>query len=127
MKDKNKFNILIVDDELDLLESLCMLLELENYNIMQSNSGHDALLQVQKNPNFIDLVLSDIRMANGTGDELLRNIKKLNLTKPEVILMTGHSLFTKEEALKEGAYDFLAKPIDFVNLIKLIEKVRLKG
>jgi two-component system response regulator HydG len=126
MKNKNQFNILIVDDEVVLQQVLVMILELEDYVVHSSNSGNNAIKMIKDDSLNIDLVLSDIRMPDGSGTELLKQIKEYNPASPAVILITGDSEFTSEEAIKEGAAYLLTKPINFDTLIAEVELVRAR-
>ena len=115
--------ILIVDDEDTLREIVSMQIEEDGYNVLQAKGGHEAFKLVQKAQ--IDLVISDMRMPDGDGEELLRSINTLKENKPAFIMLTGFSQLSKEDALKLGAKDMLAKPIDFDLLDELIHEVLL--
>ncbi|MEA3466045.1 MAG: sigma-54 dependent transcriptional regulator [Thermodesulfobacteriota bacterium] len=106
MKQKN--HILVVDDEQSMREFLSIMLEREGYNVDCAADGQHAMLLLQDR--VYDLVLSDIRMPNLGGLELLRQIKILG-TDTIVIIMTAFSTTEQAvEAMKEGAYDYLNKP-----------------
>ncbi len=112
--------ILLVDDEETLREIIAMQLEDDGYNILQAGSGNDAFEIVKKNE--IDLIISDMRMPNGSGEDLLKSLNNLD-KKPPFILVTGFSELTKDDAIKLGAHDMLSKPIDFDELESHIEKL----
>ncbi len=68
-----------------------------------------ALLETQE----IDFILSDIRMPDGDGESLLRGVRERNPNIPMIVLVSGFSELSKEEALALGAFDVLGKPFDF--------------
>ncbi|MDP2861425.1 MAG: response regulator [Desulfobacterales bacterium] len=121
------FRVLAVDDETDFLETIVNRL-LKRKIEATGVPGGEAALALMKEKNF-DVVLLDIKMPGGMdGIEILREIKKIQpLT--EVILLTGHaSVETSIEGLKSGAFDYLLKPVKFVELLeKLIAAFEKKN
>ena len=111
------FRVLIVDDEMDFLETIVNRL-LKRKIEATGVPGGEAALALMREKNF-DVVLLDIKMPGGMdGIEILREIKKIQpLT--EVILLTGHaSVETSIEGLKSGAFDYLLKPVKFTELLE---------
>lgn len=111
------FRVLVVDDEMDFLETIVNRLLKRTIEATGVPSG-EAALALMKEINF-DVVLLDIKMPGGMdGIEVLREIKKMQpLT--EVILLTGHaSVETSIEGLKSGAFDYLIKPVKFAELLE---------
>jgi len=113
------FNVLIVDDEEDFLETLMNRMKKRGVDATGCSSGEQAI-ELMKEQIF-DVVILDIKMPGGMGGiETLREIKKIR-PETEVLLLTGHgSVETSVEGLKEGAFDYLLKP---VKLEVLLEKV----
>lgn len=112
--------ILIVDDEASVRESLEKVISKAGYVTKSASSGNEARAILLQNP--VDLVLSDLKMPDGNGLELLRHIRKHN-TEIEVILLTGFgTISTAVEAMKEGAYDFITKPFKKAIILKTVEK-----
>ncbi|MFH1459120.1 MAG: sigma-54 dependent transcriptional regulator [Candidatus Omnitrophota bacterium] len=112
--------ILLVDDEKDLLEWLSIVLGKEGYTVRCSSSGEEAL-KLFKQENF-EMVITDIRMPQMSGIELLRQIKNHN---PEVIVLmvTAYaSVETAVKALRYGAYDYLFKPFKLDEIKIIIKK-----
>jgi two-component system NtrC family response regulator len=105
-----KPTILIVDDEKLLLSSLERALSVNGYNALTAKNGKGALAFFEKyNP---DLVLLDVKLPDIDGMQLLRKIKEIDLHCP-VIMMTAYSgIRGAVEAIKLGAYDYMAKPFD---------------
>ncbi len=115
-----KASLLIVDDENVVREALGKWFEEEGYLVETATSAREALLKL---PNQRwDLALLDIKMPGMDGLELHRNIREVD---PEiiVIIMTGYaSVETAVQALKDGAYDYIAKPFDPDDLAHLVRK-----
>lgn len=119
MQNVEPYKLLIVDDESGIRDSLKDFFELEGFDVVCSSSGMSAL-EVLKNNSF-DVVLSDIRMPEGDGRFLLKSIRQIHTAQPLVILMSGFSDVTPEEAYAEGAIALLTKPF---NPVEVIEKVK---
>ena len=113
------FNILIVDDEEDFLETLTNRLTKRKIDATGVRSGEEALEKLKEKP--YDVVILDIKMPGGMdGIEALREIKRL-YPLTEVLLLTGHaSVETSIEGMKLGAFDYLLKPIKLEDLLKKI-------
>jgi two-component system response regulator PilR (NtrC family) len=103
-------NLLIVDDELGMRQFLTHLFQRDGHSVRLAESGREALEALRQEP--ADLVISDIRMPDMNGIELLRAAREL-LPDIEVIMMTAFaSVDTAREAFMLGAYDFVQKPFD---------------
>lgn len=113
--------VLIVDDNKDIVEIIEDEFLEKNVIILKANNGHDAF-QIIKN-NSIDFVISDIRMPDGDGIELLKNINLLQENRPKLVFMTGFSEYDKSEAMKNGCYAFLKKPLNWEELSDLVDKL----
>jgi two-component system NtrC family response regulator len=115
-----KHKILIVDDEPSQREALAGFLSKKNYAVEKAATGKQALNILNKQT--IDLVLTDMRMPEMDGAELLRATKALN-PDIDVIVMTAYgSIETATSAMKNGATDFITKPIDLDQLQVTIKK-----
>jgi DNA-binding NtrC family response regulator len=118
--DSQKFPILIVDDEEHTRLALARLLEKENFLTYCASSGEEALEVLKKNQ--VDIVVSDLKLPKMNGIELLKTVKK-KTPNTSIILITGYgSIQTAVMAMKEGAYDYIVKPLDFDVLKKVIFK-----
>ncbi len=101
--------ILIVDDEERIRQSLSGVLGDEGYQISEAKEGNQALKQIENDPP--DLVLLDIWMPGMDGIEVLERIKSLNPSLP-VIMISGHAnIELAVKATKLGAFDFIEKPL----------------
>jgi DNA-binding NtrC family response regulator len=103
-------SILIVDDEFSVRDSLYNWFKTEGYRVDTAGNGMEALNKLQENP--WDIVLVDIKMPGMDGMELQRHIKKIDSTMVVIIITAYATVDTAVEAMKEGAYDYLSKPID---------------
>jgi DNA-binding NtrC family response regulator len=109
------FNVLLVDDEGEFLDTLIKRIQKRNVNAKGVRSGEEALAFLDKNP--VDVVVLDVRMPGMDGIETLRALKKQHpLT--EVIMLTGHaSLEVAIEGMELGAFDYLMKPVEIDDLL----------
>jgi DNA-binding response OmpR family regulator len=118
-------NILIVDDDANLGDGLCEVLELEGFNCARAGTALDAIKQLmQLKP---ALVLTDLQLPDSDGFKLSQNVKKL-CPGTVVIMMTGRSLTTaeRENGLKMGTDDYLTKPFDLSQLSVRIRQILAK-
>ncbi|MBL8857392.1 MAG: sigma-54-dependent Fis family transcriptional regulator [Planctomycetes bacterium] len=120
--------ILIVDDDEDHAEALADALEVEGYTSTIATSGEDGIAKISEST--FDAVLTDLVMPDRSGIEVLQAAMKL---QPDVavLLVTGHeSVRTAVDAMRNGAADYLAKPVDIgelrTRLARAIESVRLR-
>lgn len=103
-------NLLVVDDELGMRQFLTHLLQREGHTVRVAENGQEAMTLLQQEPT--DLMLSDIRMPDMTGIDLLRTARE-SYPQLEVIMMTAFAnVDTAREAFLLGAYDFVQKPFD---------------
>jgi len=112
--------VLVVDDEPALREVLSMRIESWGYEVATAaHVGEAKRLLREPGP---DIVISDVVMPEASGLELLKLLKAEDPSKP-VILVTAHgSIDAAVEAMKEGAEDFLTKPLDYTKLHALLER-----
>jgi len=113
-----KTNILVVDDNEEFCQNVADILELEDYVITTAYDGFKAIELVKQNG--FDLILMDVRMPVMDGIETFKKIKELVPLIP-VIMVTAYAVGDLvREALREGAFGFLPKPLDFDKLLVLI-------
>jgi two-component system response regulator HydG len=115
-----KNTILVVDDDEAHRIMLKTLLTGWGYVIIEADDGSTAVQTVHSRA--FDLILMDIRMIKLSGLEALREIKAHNPAIPVIIMTAYSSVETAVEALKNGAYDYLTKPLDFDELRLIIER-----
>jgi two-component system, NtrC family, response regulator AtoC len=117
---KHPTRILIVDDEASGREALSLLLGREGYQIRTAASGEEALDILHDTP--LEIVVTDLLLPGLSGIDILKHVKKES-PYTSVILITGNaSAESAVEAMKEGAFDYISKPIDFEKLKILVAK-----
>ncbi|WP_454046623.1 sigma-54-dependent transcriptional regulator [Chryseobacterium sp. Marseille-Q8038] len=113
-------NILIIDDEIKLLKLLGMILSQENFNVKEASTARSAMTMLEQYD--FDVVLSDVRLPDAFGVELVKSIKT-KYPQLEIILMTAFGNITDAvQAMKNGAYDYLVKGDDNEKIIPLVYK-----
>lgn len=116
---KRKPSLLIVDDERNTREGLARAMR-DRFEVRTADGGNQALEAISASP--ADVVLSDIRMPDMDGLTLMRRMLA-RTPQPVVILMTAYgSIEAAVEAMKEGAYDFLTKPVSLDRLEILLRR-----
>jgi two-component system response regulator HydG len=120
--------ILVVDDDTAHRTMLKTLVGGWGYAITEADDGESAIGMVRQQP--YDLVLMDVRMLKVSGLEALNAIKAVNPAIPVVIMTAFSSVETAVAALKQGAHDYLTKPLDFdklrITIERAMEHTRLK-
>ena len=113
--------VLVVDDEKSILMLLDEALSQWGYQVTTANSASDALATLRTQ--VFDAALTDVRMPDMSGIDLLRELKKRDESM-EVVIMTGYpTIASAVEALKEGAYDYLSKPLILDELRHLMQRL----
>ncbi|MBA4166213.1 MAG: sigma-54-dependent Fis family transcriptional regulator [Chitinophagaceae bacterium] len=108
-------NILIIDDEKAIRKTLSEILSYEGYKIEEASDGEEGLRKFRDKT--FDVVLCDIKMPKLDGIEFLDKVREYNPDVP-VIMISGHgTIETAVEAVKKGAYDYIAKPPDLNRLL----------
>jgi two-component system, NtrC family, response regulator PilR len=117
--DKQMPNVLVVDDERSMREFLEILLSKEDYRVSLAANGEEAFRVLEKDR--FDLLITDIRMQDVDGLEVLKKAKSLS---PETIVIMISAFATAEtavEAMREGAYDYIPKPFKVREFKKIIK------
>ncbi len=110
--------VLLVDDEADFVEILAKRLKARNLDVLTASNGEDAIKLAGQHR--FDAVILDLQMPGMDGIETLRQLIRDDPDQ-QVLLLTGHGTIEKGvEAVKEGAVDFLQKPIDIKELMEKI-------
>lgn len=119
---QNKYNILIIEDDIDLRLTLCEILEISGYNVVTASNGlegYEAVIEL-----IPDLILCDINMPKMNGFEVLSAIKKelgANSIPKFMFLSARIQTEDKEYGLEMGADAFITKPFDTTYLLKTID------
>ena len=125
---KNKNTVLVVDDDNAHRTMLYTLISGWGYDVTEADDGATAIDKVKEQS--YDLVLMDVRMVKVSGLEALEQIKSFNPAIPVIIMTAYSSVDTAVDALKQGAHDYLTKPLDFdklkITIPRAMEHTRLK-
>jgi putative two-component system response regulator len=113
-------NLLVVDDDPYVLESLSSLLTEFGYTVSTCQNGRDAFEKIKKLR--FDVVLTDIKMPEITGIELLRHIHIYDPQIPVILLTAFAELDVAVDAIKRGAFDFITKPYNPEYLVHAVDK-----
>jgi two-component system response regulator HydG len=119
---KQKASVLLVDDDKDMTETLSDILTDMSYRVETANNGLEAIEKVKTHA--FDTVLLDIKMPGINGVETFKEIKKI---RPDAVVMLMTAQSVEElvaEALEEGAYGIMYKPIDTKKLVEFIETAK---
>jgi ATP-dependent Lon protease len=120
LKKNNRVKILIVDDEKIALKSLSHLLRKQGYDVETCETGEDAVVNLQKVE--FDIVITDLRMANIDGIQVLEKAKSL-YPDTHVILITGYATTeTAVEAMRKDAFHYIMKPVQIEELQVIIKE-----
>ena len=110
--------ILIIDDEKSIRKTLREILEYENFKVDEAADGAEGISMAEKES--YDIILCDIKMPKVDGIEALEKIQKVRPDTP-IVMISGHgTIETAVEAVKKGAFDFIAKPLDLNRLLVTI-------
>ena len=117
--EKEKINLLIVDDEEEFLNSITRSLELRDFNVVAVNRGEKAIGAAKNSP--FDIALVDLKMPGISGEETLKLLKEQHKWM-EVVILTGHgAVDSAVECTKSGAYSYLQKPCEFDQLLEALK------
>ncbi|MEO0155941.1 MAG: sigma-54 dependent transcriptional regulator [candidate division WOR-3 bacterium] len=126
--EKQKYRILIIDDETKICEILKDILDNEGYIADFATNGTDGLRKIQKDQ--IDLVLLDVKLPDIDGLTLLKKIKDFDSDISVIMISAFGTVSTAVEAVKNGAEDFIEKPLEVNRILttirNVLEKVELK-
>jgi len=112
-----RYNALLVDDEPAILTVLTQVLEDEGFIVSTATSGEEAVRVLKTKP--FDVIMTDIRMQGISGFELIEHVESVD-SAVKTIVMTGYDSYDMvKRALRTGAYDYLSKPLDEHEVIKL--------
>jgi two-component system NtrC family response regulator len=117
----DSLRILVVDDEPGQRELIGGFLKKQGHEVLLAGGGAEALARAREMR--VDLVISDFKMPGMSGLELLRAVKAVNPEIPFLLVTAYGTVDTAVQAMKEGAADYLTKPLDLEELLLRIERV----
>ena len=116
--EKEKINLLIVDDEEQFLKAISRSLEMRDINVIAVNRGEKAIEAARKYP--IDVALVDLKMPGMDGQATLEALKKEHQWM-EIVILTGHATIDSATACtRSGAYSYLQKPCELEKLLETL-------
>src|SRR5499426_4519315 len=113
---------LIAEDNDDMRDLLQEVLEDAGYETLVATNGRQALAHIEKESEMIDLVITDVRMPEMTGHELLANTRRLRPEAPVIVITAFGSVEQAVEMVKAGAYQYLTKPFENRDILRLVEE-----
>src|SRR2546426_1559717 len=113
-------DILLVEDKESLRRVLRLTLEHAGYSVTEAADARTAIAEIGRVPHKI--VLTDLRMPDGSGIDVLRASKSANSDVPVIVMTAYGSIDEAVQAMKDGAHDFLQKPVDSNHLLLLVER-----
>lgn len=121
-KEARPDHILVVDDELAVLELVGTMLTRKGFRTTTSNSVAEAIAKVQAAPGLYDILLTDLSMPGKNGIDLLHEITAADDSIVKIVMTGFATVDTAVDCLREGAYDFIQKPIRLGELAALIKR-----
>lgn len=123
-KDNFMPKILVIDDERSIRNAIKEILEFEKYEVSLASDGVEGIAMIEQSE--FDVILCDVKMPRKDGMEVLQEAMKL--TETPFIVISGHgTIELAVEALKKGAYDYIAKPLDLNRLLIALRNAMEKG
>ena len=117
--------ILVVDDDANMRKILCHHLSQAGYVTVSASDGQEGAAVLAANA--VDLLLTDVRMPRTGGMELLKEARELNPDLPVLVMTAYGTIQDAVEAMREGAFDYLTKPVDRDTLLRTIQKALQVG
>ena len=118
---EDQATVLVVDDDYEMASAVCEVLRQAHYTALSAQSGSEAIEFVKdRHP---DLVISDLRMTEMTGDQLLIELNRIAPNLPMVIITAFGSVENAVESAKLGAQDFITKPFGNKQLLSVVSRV----
>lgn len=122
---ENKGNILLVEDEENLHETLKLNLEIEGYDVSSAFDGNEALKAVANE--YFDLIVLDVMLPGIDGIQVAESIRIGNLQTPILMLSAKNASADRILGLKKGADDYLSKPFNLEELLLRVDKLIVKN
>ena len=115
-------NVLLVDDDLELSQSVIDLFDPDKYTFHHLDDGKATSGYVKQNRDNLDLVMVDVNLPTCSGLDVLRNIKEIDHDLPVIVISGFISTENAMEAMREGAYEYITKPFEVNRLITTVNK-----
>jgi len=116
------YKVLVIDDDVSLLDLLKFQLEKKGFEVLTADKGQKGIELIQEND--LDVIVTDLHLPDINGIEMVKRAKEIS-PATEIIMITGEGSTEKAiEATKAGAFYYIEKPLEFEELLLLIEKAR---
>jgi DNA-binding NtrC family response regulator len=119
--------ILLVDDDVELLKALTKVLEKEGYSVVPAPDANSAVRHINSTKQRFDLVITDVSMPGMSGTALLAAFKTAFPKTPVIIITAFADWGQYMNALRDGAYEYLYKPIEKAELLATIQRALANG
>ena len=113
--------VCVIDDQAMMRDSLAETLRAQDHKVYSFENAHDALTDIRQRS--FDVIITDLRLPGMDGVELLREMRRLGLDVPVVLMTAYASVPTAVEAMKLGAVDFIPKPFTPDEIFNVVENV----
>jgi DNA-binding NtrC family response regulator len=120
MSNQKKIKILLVDDEIEFLNTVAERLALKDFDVVTASNGKEAIASAEKG--LFDVAVVDFQMPGMDGTQVLKLLKERHKYL-EIIMLTGHATIDSAvQSTKLGAFKYLEKPYDFEKLVEVIKE-----
>jgi len=120
MSSQKKIKLLLVDDEIDFLQTIAERLALKDFDAVVASNGREAIAAAEND--LFDVAVVDFKMPGMDGSQALKALKERHKYL-EIIMLTGHATIDSAvECTKLGAFKYLEKPYDFEKLVEVIKE-----
>ena len=114
--------LVLIDDDLDLLETMAAYLKQNKHQVTVFDSSLEAMSFIQKKFNEIELILSDLKLPELSGVDLIQRLRNQNIFIPVILITGNRNLETAMDSIQKGAFDYVTKPIQFPQLLISVER-----
>lgn len=114
--------LLIAEDDPDMRELLVETLEESGYQTIVAVDSREALMEIEQAPGMIDLLLTDVRMPGGTGNELLATMRDKRPESPVIVITAFGTVEQAVSMVKAGAFEYLTKPLKMGELLETVRQ-----
>jgi DNA-binding NtrC family response regulator len=114
-------SILLVDDDDNSREGLCKLLRRDGFSVESASDGYQALCRIAEKD--FDVIITDLVMKGMDGRELMRNLRQRQIRSSVIVVTAYGEIETYVEMLSYDTLDFLHKPVDYDELLKILSRL----
>lgn len=122
MKIQQQAHVTIIDDDQDFLDLLGSFFRQRGYQVQVYSNAEEALIDIDSKRLSTDVVITDLKLPSMNGMDFIKRIKKNNPALPIILMTSEGSLETAVEAIENGAYDFVLKPLHTPQLLISVQR-----